>query len=100
MAYATLDSVKRWLLLTSTSEDAELTEILNIVHSELTNILSFYITPPSSDDILADIEAMWAAGIYRTRREPSTKEHIYVEVAKKRLQDYINYKLKRDVRKA
>ena len=92
MAYASLDQVKRWLNIPSddTSEDAELTELLNSVDSEIQVILSKYTdSPPESDSVIARYEAQWVAGLYRMRREKVDDVHPFVKDAREKLEEYL-----------
>jgi len=96
MTYATVESVRQWLMITTTSEDAEISQILEEVHAQILEILKFYVAePPSTDTTLAHIEAMWAAGIYRMRREPKNEPHVFVKTAQELLNNYILLKYKK-----
>ena len=95
MTYATLDQVKKWLLIPSseTSDDAELTELLNAVDDEVQAIISKYTSsPPESDDVIALYESLWVAGLYRMRREKVNDVHPYVKYARERLEEYLRSK--------
>jgi len=95
MTYATLDQVKKWLLIPSseTSDDAELTELLNAVDDEVQAIISKYTSsPPESDDVIALYESLWVAGLYRMRREKVNDVHPYVKYARERREEYLRSK--------
>lgn len=95
MTYASLDQVKRWLLIPSseTSDDAELNELLNIVDTEIQTIISKYTSsPPESDDVIALYESLWVAGLYRMRREKVDDVHPYVKYAREKLEEYLRIK--------
>jgi len=95
MPYATLAQVKRYLLIpeSDTRDDSELSELLDLVHAEVLALIKNYVnTPPESDHVLANYEAMWAAGLYRTRREKTDQVHDYVKFAAERIEKYLRAK--------
>jgi len=95
MTYASLDQVKRWLLIPSseTSDDTELNELLNVVDAEIQTIISKYTSsPPESDDVIALYESLWVAGLYRMRREKVDDVHPYVRYAREKLEEYLKSK--------
>ena len=92
MAYASLDQIKKWLLISSddTSEDSELSELLSMVDAEIQAIISKYTSsPPESDDVIAMYESLWVAGLYRMRREKVDDVHPYVRYAREKLEEYL-----------
>jgi len=101
MTYASASDVKWWLKhpQEDSSLDQEISEVLEAVDAEINDILSEYLETPITDqnllEILADIEAQWAAGLIRQRRnaEPG-QEDVYVQVAKRRLDRLIEKRLK------
>ncbi|MHC1624061.1 MAG: phage head-tail connector protein [Candidatus Methanospirareceae archaeon] len=95
MAYATLDQVKRWLNIPSddTTDDAELTELLESVDAEIQAILSKYTSsPPESDSVIARYEAIWVAGLYRMQYEKINDIHPWVKHAREKLEEYLKAK--------
>lgn len=102
MPYSTLDQVKKWLKIdpADTSEDTVLKSFQEEANRAIDNILSKFTTVPITDPdktpILGDIEALWAAGLYRVREEqrPDIPEqqwsHPFIELAKKRLYEFID----------
>ena len=46
MAYATLAQVKKWLLIpeSDTRDDAELSELIDLVHSEVLALIAKYVS--------------------------------------------------------
>lgn len=102
MTYATASDVKWWLKhpQEDTSLDQEIIEVLEAVDAEINDVLSEYVETPVSDEalkeILADVEAQWAAGLIRQRRNPGSgaEEDVYVQVAKKRLERLIERRFK------
>ena len=95
MVYATLDQIKKWLMIpsTDTSEDEELNELLNAVDAEIQIIISKYTdSPPESDDVIAMYESLWVAGLYRMRREKVDDVHPYVRYAREKLEEYLKSK--------
>jgi len=102
MAYATLAQVKRWLLIpeSDTRDDAEIGELLDLVHAEVEAMVMKYADAlPSQDQVLANYEAMWAAGLFRMRREKTEGVHDYVKFAVERIEQYLSAKHRRGVRK-
>lgn len=97
MTYAGISDVKWWLKHPQDDQslDQEISEVLEAVDSEINDTLSQYfelpITDPSLIELLADIEAQWAAGLIRQRRmaEPGGGEDAYVQVARQRLERLI-----------
>jgi hypothetical protein len=101
MPYTTLDKIKRRLNITTTDQDALLTDILNEVDAELNVMLSRYFQVPVQDPnltiILSGIEADWVSGRFRAHVEPNTlmtpegemREHAFVTDAKRRLRAFI-----------
>ena len=104
MPYSSLEQVKRYLNIdpNDTSEDSLLQALQEAAYNDINLYLSEFTTVPVTDleDVktLADIEAMWAAGLYRMRVEqrPDIPErqwsHPFLEMAKKRLLDFIEKK--------
>ena len=95
MTYATLDQVKKWLIIPSseTSDDAEITELLNLVDAEIQVLITKYTSSaPESDDVIAMYEALWVAGLYRMRREKVGDVHPYVKYAREKLMEYLEAK--------
>jgi len=101
MTYSTLDQVKRYLnmSLDDTREDSLLQALQESAYNDINMILSEFTDVPITDEnevkILGDIEAMWAAGLYRMRVEqrPDIPQqqwsHPLIEIARKRLLTYI-----------
>ena len=101
MTYSTLDQVKRYLNMSAdyTKEDILLSSLQESAYNDINVILSEFTDVPITDEnevkILGDIEAMWAAGLYRMRLEqrPDIPErqwsHPLIEIARKRLLTYI-----------
>ena len=101
MTYASISDVKWWLKhpQDDTSLDDEISSVLESVDAEINDLLSEYAETPVSDqslvEILADIEAQWAAGLVRQRRSVDQhEEDIYVQVAKRRLEKLIERRFK------
>ena len=100
MTYASVSDVKWWLKhpQDDSSLDQEISEVLEAVDAEMNDILSEHFETPITDEnlleILADIEAQWAAGLIRQRRraEPGSEEDVYVQVARRRLERLIERK--------
>ena len=75
MTYSTLDQIKRYLNMSTdyTKEDTLLSSLQESVYNDINVILSEFTDVPITDEnevkILGDIEAMWAAGLYRMRLE-------------------------------
>ena len=97
MTYANASDVKWWLKhpQDDRSLDEEILEVLKAVDAEINDALSQYFELPITDqlflELLADIEAQWAAGLIRQRRspQPSGEEDDYVQIARQRLERLI-----------
>jgi len=101
MTYASISDVKWWLKhpQSDISLDDEIGEVLESIDAEINDTLSEYIATPVEEEdlkeVLADIEAQWAAGVIRQRRMPEPgEEDIYVQVAKRRLERLIERRFK------
>ena len=104
MPYSTLSRIKRWLQLSDddTRFDSELSEIQGAVNGQIDLLLGKFTSLPVEDadvlEVLADVEAEWCAGVFRTRREVSQalpeqqRQHPYIAEAKARLLDLIRSK--------
>jgi len=101
MPYSSLEQVKRYLNINpgDVSEDSLLQALQEAAYGDINLYLSEFtrvpVTDPEDVKILADIEAMWAAGLYRMRLEqrpdiPQAQwSHPLLEMARKRLLDFI-----------
>ncbi|MEM4497324.1 MAG: hypothetical protein QW692_00675 [Nitrososphaerota archaeon] len=92
MPYASINDVKAWLIIppNDTRDDAEISAILSVVDEEIRIMISRYSDIiPESDPIIAMYEALWAAGIYRMRREKMNDVHPFIKYARERLIEYI-----------
>lgn len=102
MTYASILDVKWWLKHPQNdhSLDEEILEVLDAVEAEINDALSQYFKLPIMDqpllELLADIEAQWAAGLIRQRRRSglSGEEDVYVQVARQRLERLIERRSK------
>lgn len=102
MTYASISDVKWWLKhpQEDSSLDVEVDDALKTVDAEINDLLSEYTEIPVQDEVLrevlADIEAQWAAGIIRQRRNPGPRaeEDVYVQVARRRLERLIERRFK------
>ncbi len=95
MTYTNIGKIKAWLRIPEldTTYDSELSEILESVDREIDVVLGRFTQVPVAEadvrEILSDIEAEWAAGVFRARREGVEREHPWVSDAKARLLDII-----------
>ncbi len=95
MTYTNIGKIKAWLRIPDldTTYDSELSEILDSVDREIDMVLGRFTQVPVVDaevrEALSDIEAQWAAGVFRARREAVEREHPWVSEAKARLLDLI-----------
>lgn len=93
MAYSTLTTVKERLPgHTGSQDDTELTNCITAADAIIDNALQNYVSVPLSSppQIIKDISADLAAGIFRERRAPPDEKNTLKENALKNLQDHIN----------
>lgn len=92
MVYATITQVKEWLLIpiNDMRDDTEISNILELVDEEIRVLISKYSDIiPEQDNILALYESLWAAGIYRMRREKLNDIHPFIKYAREKIVEYV-----------
>lgn len=95
MAYSVIADVKEILGITDTADDTELTNCIADGDSQIDEFLRSYTAVPlsSTPTEIGKISALFAAGVFRTRRSPEEGEK-FIKRAAERVHGYIrsNYK--------
>lgn len=92
MAYSTLATVvERLPGHAGAQDDSELSNCIAAADAIIDNALRNFTSVPLSSppQIIKDISADLAAGIFKQRRQPPDEENILIEAGRQRLQDYI-----------